>query len=86
MPLFQIEQYEIHITKYRVEAKDEAEAIAKLLDGKADPIDNSLEFVEIADDFGIPVDENRALAEKLRKRGITVGDDIIPSIRKIEEE
>ena len=46
MPLFQIEQYEIHITKYRVEAKDEAEAIAKLLDGKADPIDNSLEFVE----------------------------------------
>lgn len=86
MPLFQIEQYEIHITKYRVEAKDEAEAIAKLLDGKADPIDNSLEFVEIADDFGIPVDENRALAEKLRKRGITVGNDIIPSIRKIEEE
>ena len=86
MPLFHIEQYEIHITKYRVEAKDEAEAIAKLLDGKADPIDNSLEFVEIADDFGIPVDENRALAEKLRKRGITVGDDIIPSIRKIEEE
>ena len=86
MPLFQIEQYEIHITKYRVEAKDEVEAIAKLLDGQADPVDNSLEFVEVADDFGLPVDENRALAEKLRKRGITVGDDIIPSIRKIEEE
>ena len=30
MPTFEIEQYEIHAMKYRVEAASEAEAIAKV--------------------------------------------------------
>ncbi len=85
MPTYEIEQYELHTTKYRVEAEDEAHAIAKLLNGEADPMDNSLEYIEVADDYGIPVDEHRKLADQLRERGITVGDDIIPSVRSIEE-
>jgi hypothetical protein len=85
VPTYEIEQHELHTTKYRVEAEDEAHAIAKLFNGEADPVDNSLEYIEVADDYGKPVDENRDLADQLRNLGIAVGDDIIPSIRSIEE-
>ena len=80
---FEIEQYELHTMKYRVKAKDEADAIARLLNGEADPVDNSLEYIEVTQDYGLPVDENQELAEQLRNLGIAVGDDIIPSIRSI---
>ena len=33
MPVFEIEQYELHTMKFRVEAANEAEAIAKLFGG-----------------------------------------------------
>ena len=33
MPEFEIEQYELHTAKYRVDAESEAEAIFKLFDG-----------------------------------------------------
>jgi hypothetical protein len=86
MPVFEIEQYELHVQKYRVEgAADEAEAIGRLFNGEADPIDNSLEFIETADEYGLPVDQNRELAGRLRNLGIIVGEDIIPSIRTIEK-
>lgn len=85
MPTYEIEQYELHVQRHTVEAKNEAEAIAKLFDGKADPVDNSLEYVEVADDYGLPVDLNQELADALRNLGITIGDDVIPSIRSCEE-
>ena len=85
MPVYEIEQYELHSCKYRVEANSEAEAIAKLLYGEADPVDDSLEYVEVADDFGLSVDENRDLAEQLHKLGVPVSEHVIPSIRSIEE-
>ena len=84
MPAFEIEQYELHVQKYTVEAADEAEAIAKLLEGLAEPVDNSQEYVEVADDFGLPADDHRDLAEALRGLGIQV-DEVIPSIRSIVE-
>ena len=85
MPTFEIEQYELHVMQYRVEADSEAEAIAALFNGEAEPVCQSQEFVEVADDYGLPVDENRELANQLRSLGITVGDDIIPSVRNIEQ-
>ena len=84
MPVYEIEQYELHTQTYRVEANSRAEAIVKLLDGEADPVDNSLEYIEVADDFGMSVDENRELADELSKLGVPVGDCVIPSIRQIE--
>ena len=85
MPTFEIEQYELHVMKYRVEANDEADAIAKLYKGQADPIDNSLEFVEIAEDQGMSVYGEEDLAAKLWDRGIIDSSDtIIPSIRTVE--
>ena len=83
MPTYEIEQYEIHAMKYRIEAASEAEAIAKLLDGEADAVDDSLEYIEVAEDFGLPADEHRELADALHDLGLRVGEAVIPSIRSI---
>ena len=48
-------------------------------------MDNSQEFIEVAEDFGLPVERNRELADELRSLDVTVGEDIIASIRIIEE-
>jgi hypothetical protein len=84
MPTFEIEQYELHAMKYRVEAASEAEAIAKLFAGEAEPVEQSQDMIEVADDYGLPADEHRQLADVLRGLGIQV-DAVIPSIRCIEK-
>ena len=85
MPKYEIEQYEIHTTKYRVEANSEAEAIVKVLDGEVEPVNDSQEYIEIAEDFGMPVDEYRELADELQNLGVPVGEHVIPSIRSVGE-
>lgn len=84
MPTYQIEQYELHAMKYRVEAASKAEAIAKLFDGEAEPVCQSQEFIEIAEDYGLPADEHHELAEEVRAMNVSV-NELIPSIRSIEE-
>ncbi len=86
MPIYRIEQYEIHVQGYNVTADSEADAIVKLLMGEGDPIDNSLEFVNVADNQGMSLNENRDLADQLFDRNVINGhDEIIPSIRCIEQ-
>jgi len=84
MPTYEVEQFELHVMKYRVEADDPADAIVKLLDGEAEPMDDSQEYIEIADERGLFVSEHPELAAKLRTLGVPVDDRIIPSIRSIE--
>ena len=72
MPTYEIEQYELHVMTYRVEAANEAQAIARVLNGTALPVDGSLEYVEVAEDCGLPADESQGLAEALRDLGISV--------------
>ena len=84
MPIFEVEQYEIHTTKYRVQADTASAAIKAVLDGDADAVDNSTELIEVADVCGMPVDENRDIADGLHDLGIQC-DEIIPSIRAVEE-
>jgi len=84
MPNYEIEQYELHAMKYRVEADSEGEAIARLFAGEAEPVELSRDFVEVADDYGLPAEEYRELAVALRNRGLRIGD-VIPSIRSIQE-
>ena len=86
MPTYEIEQYEIHTQQYRVEANSEAEAIKMLFDGEADLVDNGLDFIEVCDELGLPADEHRELADQLRVLGVSVGEQVIPSIRKIERK
>jgi len=83
MPVYEIEQYEIHAMRYRIQATDEAQAVAKLLDGEAEPVDGGLEYIEICDDRGLPADEYRDLADQLRALGVPVDEAVIPSIRSI---
>lgn len=83
MPKFEIEQFELHVMRYRVEAENEAQAVAKLFDGEAEPVEQSQEYIEVAEDFGMPVDEHRDIADGLRELGVAVGEAIIPSIRSI---
>jgi hypothetical protein len=84
MPTYEIEQYELCVSKYRVEAADQPEAIARLFEGQAEPVDESHEFIEIAKGVGLSADEHRDWVESLRARGISVGE-VLPSIRSIEE-
>lgn len=81
MPLYRIEQYEIHTMAYHIEAANEAEAIARLFDGDTDPGEPT-PFVETAEDYGLPADSYPVIVRGLRKRGIRVGE-VIPSIREI---
>ena len=81
MPTFEIEQYELHVQKYRVVAESEAQAICKLFNTEADPVDDSLEYVEICEDRGL---EHRELADELRLLDMPVDEVVIPSIRSIK--
>ena len=83
MPKFKVEQFEIHIQGYEVEADSEAQAIAMLFNGEAEPVDGSLEYVEVCEDRGLPADEHRELSDQLRAMGVTVDDVVIPSIRSV---
>jgi len=84
MPTFEIEQYELHTMKYRVRANSEAEAIARLLGGELEPVEGSLEFIEVADTLGLPANHYSNLAVALKKFGIAV-KHVIPSIRAISK-
>ena len=84
MPTYVIEQYELHAAKYRIKAISEAEAITKLLEGEGDPVDQSLEYIETADSYGMPAEDYPKLAAGLKRSGVLESNDIIPSIRSIE--
>jgi len=54
MPRFQIEQLEVYLRKYAVEAESEVEAVINLFDGEALPVENGLELADICNDWGLP--------------------------------
>lgn len=83
MSTYEIEQYELHVTTYHVEADDPADAIVKVLDGEAEAVDGSHEYIEIAEERGLLVADHPELAAKLRALGVPVDDRLIPSIRSV---
>jgi hypothetical protein len=85
MPTYEIEQYELHTTKYRIEANSEGEAIANLFAGQSEAVDQSQEMIEVANDYGMPADEFPELVRELATLGVSGIDDVIPSIRSIDE-
>ena len=86
MPTFRIEQYELHVAAYTVEARDKAEAILKVLNGRAKMDDDGLEYVEVAGDYYQPtLDLTEDESEKLATKGHPLNeDDGVPSIRSVE--
>jgi hypothetical protein len=86
MPNFEVERYEIYVQRYRIQAENEVDAIILVYRDKGDPIEGSLEFVQIGNDCGMPVSEALELATALWEIGaITTFDIIIPSIRSVRE-
>ena len=83
MPTYEIEQYELHTMKYRVEASNEAEAIKMLFDGEAEPVGQSQDYIEVCEDMGFPTEEHQELADQLRSLGVSADEDVIPSIRNV---
>lgn len=88
MKKFKIEQYELWIQAYTVEANSEAEAVAKLYAGMATPCEESgdLELSQVANDYGMPRDEmGPEFAAEMSRLGYSLGSsEIVESIRSIE--
>ena len=86
MPKFIIEQYELHSQKHEVEADSVAEAIIKLFDGDGTPVDNGLEYIEVAEDYAQADLFSPDQLEKINENHTVDWDDAsVPSIRGIEE-
>jgi hypothetical protein len=85
MNIYKIEQLEVYVRTYHVEAASEAEAIVKLFDGEAVPLGNKVELADLCDDRGLPADEHPALAAALREAGIMTDQSVIPTIFGIEQ-
>ena len=85
MPIFEIEQYELHILTHRVTGDDETDALVKFFQGiEGEAV--SFEFVGIPSDYGMSLGENRDLTDRLFDLGIIKsGDTIIPSVRSIRQ-
>jgi hypothetical protein len=87
VPRYRIEQYELHAQTYEVEADSPGKAIEKLFDGCGDAVDNGLEYVEVADKYGMGGEEfDEKTFDSLREYGLLISDsDYLTSIRSIEE-
>ena len=81
---FEIEQYELHVSRYRVSAPSAAEAIAQLLAGDGYLMGDGTEYLGIAEDHGLSADDNMELTGALQELGVVV-EDTIPSIRSVRE-
>lgn len=85
MKKFLVEQYEIWSQKYEVEANSEEEAILEVLDGNVDALNNELEYIETAEDIGLPKDFLTEKALKFFEKNNVVIYDYLPSIRSVRE-
>jgi hypothetical protein len=85
MPTYEIEQYELHTVRHRVRAASKAEAVQFVLSGRAFSLEETLEFIEVADRYGLPAEEHSELCAELRAIGVRCIRDVIPSIREIED-
>ena len=86
MATYAIEQFELYVQGYLVEADSEADAIARFLRGEGKQELTSMDYAGISNDYGLSLAERPDLASELLDRGVINGDDIIvPSIRSIRE-
>lgn len=86
MGRFEIEQYELHVATYEVEALSAADAIRRLFDGDGTLLDGS-EYIGTCEEVGLSLDDDPELAEELRRLGVKLKGSIVPSIgsvRRIE--
>lgn len=83
MPTYIVEQYELHCTRYRVEAKDRGEAIRKVFDGDGEEVGGTL-YIDTDDTRGMPL--NHLTKSECRTLELDEMSDFVPSIRSVEPE
>lgn len=81
-------QYEIHCVKYVVSADSKEEAVSAVLDDEGTMLE--LEYIEVADNYGTPIDELGIDRTKLQDFEIVTekclsGKEIIPSIYSVKK-
>jgi hypothetical protein len=87
---FEVELYELHSSKVKVQARNKAEAILKALKAESEPVDDSSEYIEMADGYGVFANDaglaltKEELAEVTKELGIKPCESI-PSFRQVEE-
>ncbi len=79
---FEIEQYELHVSTYEIEATSAADAIRRLFNGDGD-ISMGSEYIGTCDELGLSLSQNAILAEELTRLGVELKGAVLPSIRKI---
>jgi len=86
MATYAIEQFELYVQGYLVEADSEADAIARFFCGEGKQELTSIEYAGISNDRGLSLAERPDLASDLMDLGVIKGDEtIIPSIRSVRE-
>jgi hypothetical protein len=84
MATYAIEQYELYVQGYLVEADSEADALERFFRGDGKQELTSMEYAGISNNCGLSLAERPDLASDLTDRGVIKGDDtIIPSIRSV---
>ena len=83
LTVYEIEQYEVHLATYRVASRSVADAIKKVLEGEADLVDGSLQYIDIDTERGLRLDGDPKLADELMKLGVGLDVDQVPSIHSV---
>lgn len=88
MPRYRIEQYELHGQVYEVDAIDAYEAKKKLFNGEGEAVDNSLDFIEVATEYGLTVEDACAYDNDLIsefEKHLIDHNEVLHGIRLIEK-
>lgn len=83
---FKVQQYELHVATYYVDAENRVDAIDKVANGAGSRDD--IEFLELATDFGIPTEGDFTGKEfdELNELGLIGKDDQVCGIHSIESK
>lgn len=85
MARFRIEQYEVHTQTYEVDADSPGEAIVKVFNGVADTVDNTLKYIEVDEERGMPLHNlSREDVDYINDAGYSV-DGYVNSVRSVCE-
>jgi len=84
MPEFIVEQYELHVQQYTIEAADRADAIIGVMRGEGTMVENGCEFVESAERYHrelveLNEDERKKLYEHFGSH------TVVDTVRAVEE-
>lgn len=84
MPSYQVEQYELHVVRHFItRASCAADAIEQVFREESQRVDDCSEFLELANAYGVVL--SAEIIEELRRPGMTLFEQRVPSIRSLQE-